>query len=399
MTRSIRASLAVTAAVMPLYVVRWRVGPIPTTLLESAILFTLALYVGALILERGPLPRRTPLDIPIGLFLVAGVIGVFVAPDHRGAVGIFRAYLLEPIAVYYVGVAVIRRPDDVYRILAVGAIGAAVFAAGEVLTLAHAVITNRVVLGHVDAVLGINPNSVALYLEPLIGLSTGFVAFAVGRRRWIAAGLLVLLTLAELATLSRGGILALGALVIGVILTIRSLRLRAAIMAGGIAGAILLTQLPLIGPRLQHALDPGRGTFDVRGDIWVATARMLRDHPIFGAGINAYQDTMAPYRKPFPILSPEPYPHNIFLTSWTELGILGMVAFTLIVGILVVRSFRALPGAAAWARPLLWGTGMAFVMVVVHGLVDSPYWKNDLSVEFWILAALAVVAQRAGRET
>ena len=44
-------------------------------------------------------------------------------------------------------------------------------------------------------------------------------------------------------------------------------------------------------------------------------------------------------------------------------------------------------------------TGAAFFMIAVHGLVDSPYWKNDLSVEFWILAALAVVAQRAGRET
>ena len=96
---------------------------------------------------------------------------------------------------------------------------------------------------------------------------------------------------------------------IGVILTIRSLRLRAAIMAGGIAGAILLTQLPLIGPRLQHALDPGRGTFDVRGDIWVATARMLRDHPIFGAGLRAYTRVVAPYVSSPSV--PQLHPHNV----------------------------------------------------------------------------------------
>ena len=29
---------------------------------------------------------------------------------------------------------------------------------------------------------------------------------------------------------------------------------------------------------------------------------------------------------------------------------------------------------------------------MVHGLVDSPYWKNDLSLEFWTLAAIEVVA-------
>jgi hypothetical protein len=35
----------------------------------------------------------------------------------------------------------------------------------------------------------------------------------------------------------------------------------------------------------------------------------------------------------------------------------------------------------------------------VHGLFDSPYWKNDLSVEFWLLAALEVVAIRGARAT
>jgi hypothetical protein len=33
-------------------------------------------------------------------------------------------------------------------------------------------------------------------------------------------------------------------------------------------------------------------------------------------------------------------------------------------------------------------------MWTVHGIVDSPYWKNDMSVEFWILAAIEVVVIR-----
>src|SRR5437667_343847 len=79
-----------------LYVLRWHIGPLPTTLLETMIWITLALYVFTLWRRRGPLPGRTPFDIPIALFLVAGVIGVIVPPDHRGALGIFRAYLVEP---------------------------------------------------------------------------------------------------------------------------------------------------------------------------------------------------------------------------------------------------------------------------------------------------------------
>jgi hypothetical protein len=41
------------------------------------------------------------------------------------------------------------------------------------------------------------------------------------------------------------------------------------------------------------------------------------------------------------------------------------------------------------------------VVFVVHGLVDSPYWKNDLSLEFWTLAAIEIVViaaiQRNGK--
>ena len=373
---------------MPLYIVRWRIGPLPTTLLETLILISLALYLAAVLIDRAPAPHRTPLDIPIALFLVAGAIGVFVAPDHRGALGIFRAYFIEPIAVYYVACALFAAPAAIDTLLLGWSVGAVLFALGEVATFAHAVAINAVVPGHVAAIFDINPNSVALYLEPLIGLAAGFVLFGQRRRRWIAAVLLAILVIAELATLSRGGLLALGALAVGGVLSVRAVWARVAILAGGLGAALALMQLPLIGPRLRHALDPGNGTFDIRGDIWVATARMLRDHPVFGAGLNAYQQTMVPYRRPFPLLAPEPYPHNIFLTNWTEVGVLGMLAFAAILGVLIVRPFRAFAQAAASHRPLLWGTGSAFVMVLVHGLVDSPYWKNDLSLEFWILAAV-----------
>ena len=101
---------------------------------------------------------------------------------------------------------------------------------------------------------------------------------------------------------------------------------------------------------------------------------------------------MAPYRLADSNLVPEPYPHNIVLTSWTELGILGALAFVYVLFSLAVRPWFFWRRASGIYRPLLWGTGAAFVMVAVHGLVDSPYWKNDLILEFWMLAALQVIA-------
>jgi O-antigen ligase len=117
---------------------------------------------------------------------------------------------------------------------------------------------------------------------------------------------------------------------------------------------------------------------------------MLRDHPLFGAGISGYQTVMRHYRTPN--LHPEPYAHNIFLTTWSEVGLIGLAAFAVILLGLLWRAARTFGSAQDLYRPLLWGIFGAWVVFIVHGLVDSPYWKNDLSLEFWILAALEVVA-------
>ena len=390
--RLTRWSMGLTVAAAPLYVLRWRVGPIPTTLLEMLILLTVGLYAITLIIERAPLPRRTGLEVPIALFLIAGAVAVFAAPDHRGALGIYRAYLLEPVAVYYVAVAILDSTAVVESLLAVWAVGAIVFSGVEILTVAYAVVTHSLNPGHAAAALGINPNSVAIYLEPVIAIAAGFALFGESRRRQAAIATLAIVLVAELATLSRGGLVSLAALAGIAIVTAANLRLRLAMIGASAVGVLAVLALPIISTRVEDTTSPTYGTLENRGRIWAATFRMLHDHPVLGAGLNAYQSTMAPYRLADRNLRPEPYPHNIFLTTWSELGLLGLVAFTWLFAMLLIAPWRALSRSAGIYKPILWGTGTAFAMLLVHGLVDSPYWKNDLSVEFWVLAALEAFA-------
>jgi O-antigen ligase len=379
---------------MPLYVVRWHVGPAPTTLLEILILATITLYSLTLIRHRAPKPRRTPYDIPIALFMLAAVVAVFIAPDHRGALGIFRAYIVEPIAIYYVVTAVFETAEAPQTLLAAWGAGTILFAIDEVFVFLRAFLSGGLIPGHAAAAFDINPNSVAMYLEPLIGVAAGFALFGRGRQRWAAIATLAFMLPAELATLSRGGLLALGILAVIAVLTVSSWPLRIALAVGAVVGAVLISFLPVVGSRVATALTPMTGTFFGRVGIWVVTLRMLRDHPVFGAGLNAYQTTVAPYRAVDPQLSPEPYPHNILLTTWSELGVLGLAAFAFILGSLIVRPWMSFSRAVGATRPLLWGLGAAFAMIAVHGMVDSVYWKNDMSLEFWVLAALQVVALR-----
>src|SRR5262245_14056641 len=130
-------ALGITAAAAPLYVVRWHVGPLPTTLLEVLILVTVGTYAVATLTAHAPRPTRTPLDLPIALLVFAGVIGIFVAPDHRGGLGIFRAYIAEPVVIYYAGVAVLARRRDVNTLLGAWTAGTVLFCLVDLLTFGH----------------------------------------------------------------------------------------------------------------------------------------------------------------------------------------------------------------------------------------------------------------------
>jgi len=74
-----------------------------------------------------------------------------------------------------------------------------------------------------------------------------------------------------------------------------------------------------------------------------------------------------------------------------ETGVLGVIAMA---WILIVAFRTAWHGSRSsdvnW-RAIEIGILLAMVAVVVHGLVDVPYFKNDLSLQFWTLLGLAWV--------
>src|SRR5260370_9982384 len=94
--------LYTTVGAMPLYVVRWKYGPLPTTLLETLIIVTVALYVIARWREGMRRPTRTWLEIPIVLLLVPAAISVEAASYHKGPLRLYPPSFVEPIAIFSV---------------------------------------------------------------------------------------------------------------------------------------------------------------------------------------------------------------------------------------------------------------------------------------------------------
>ena len=386
-TRYATMALGLTAAGLPLYVVRFKYGPISTTLLEGLVLATIALYLLGR-REEGTLRfRRTPYDVPILLLLVAGAGAVFVPPDRWHALGLYRAYFVEPVAIFYVA-ADLLRPSQVRRVLLSLAFGSSVFALLNVAAFFVSFVQGTFVLGSPPTALYTSGPEVAMYLEPPLALAAGFVLFADQRRnRLLALAWLAFLIPALTLTLSRGAYFAIAVLALVAIATSRA---RAWLSAALVVVVIALLQVPLIQRRLAGQFNLGDSATTIRGrlSIFSDTISMLREHPIFGNGLGGYHYL-------FRGTIPEIYPHNMWLTFWVEIGLLGMVAFAVIFFGLLYRGWRAYSHASGFYRALLWGVSGSLVLWGFHGLVDSPYWKNDMSVEFWILAALELIAIRA----
>jgi O-antigen ligase len=375
-------------------VIRWHVGPLPTTLLEVAILVTIAVFVIETIRQRSPIEWRGPLTPPAVLFIIAGAISVLVPANHWAALGLFRAYFLEPAAFFLILAAVASTPRRAGLILVGFAAG------GTVVAVSNAAVVLDAVRHHAldlmitpPVVIYQTANAVALYLIPLVAMAAAILVHGRGRpQRWLSGVFLAVALPACLLSFSRGGYLALAVLGIGLALSHRWAKI---LVPGALLAVLAVSQVPLIRQRIAYELHPLPGnTLDFRIRIWGQTLRMLSHNLVLGIGLGNYEQAMGPYWQD---LTHVIYPHNIVLNFWATTGLLGLVAF----GWLAIRAF--ILGWRGWRRhPEAWrpydlGVMLALTAMVVHGLVDVPFFKNDLSLEFWALLGILWAADRWSR--
>lgn len=382
---------AISAALAPAYVVRWHVGPLPTTLLEAAILLTVVVFAVETALRRLSIEWRGPLTLPAAVFLLAGAVSVVVSGDHRGALGLYRAYFLEPAAFCLI-VATICMTVHRAGVMLLG------FACGAVLVgVLNGAVVLQAIRNHVlnlattpPVVIYQTANDVALYLVPLIAIAGALLLYATTRVERLLSVTFLLITIpAVILSFSRGGYLALVAVGLGLALSHRRARLLVPVF---LVAFLALSQVPLIKPRIAYELHPVPGnTLDFRIRIWGQTLRLLSHHPVFGIGLSNYKQAMGPFWQDLPQVI---YPHNIALNFWAVTGLLGLVAFAWLTGQAFVMALKGWHRHSPEWRPYELGVFLFLIGMVVHGLVDVPFFKNDLSLQYWALLGLLWAARR-----
>jgi len=376
--------------------VRWRYGFYPTTLLETAIVLTVVVF--ALETWRGHLALqwRTAFTIPALLFILAGAISVLVAPSRTAGLGLYRAYIIEPIAFAFVLMHAVTTWRRALAVLSgFGVAGIVVGLANSILVIAALRAHTYDVTQTPPVVIYTTANALALFLGPLIAVAASLFLHGTSRQLRIGSGVFLLVAVPSmLFSFSRGGYLAMAAVGVGLALSHRRrwLLLAGLVIAGGLVSAI-----PPIFHRISIEFQNVGGTtlFGRAGriELWSATLKMLSHYPIFGAGLSGFAERIGPY---WNANHPERFidPHNIVLNFWVETGLLGLFAFAWLLVLVFRISWQGWKKSDSDWRPIFLGVLLAMVAIVVHGLVDVPYFKNDLSLLFWALAGIAAAGQK-----
>ncbi len=410
--------LALTIALLPSYLVRFTLFGVPTTLLEVLI------YLSALgLLITQPLAaiykrKKAVLQhygLAAGLFLLGSIIGLIIAPDKRQALGLFKAYIFDPMLFFVVLAAALQNKKHLQTLL-LALVGGGLLVGLSV--CANTTNSEGRALGIYILDNNPSPNYLALLLAPIATLSLGlFLLTKIDRWRWLTIVSYLVMTAALIFSGSRGGYLAT-AFGSGLVFLFW-LRTRLAevwqqplswltilfVAASLVLGGWLAR--PDLSPHPDHRTATSN---NLRYEIWQTTVRrIIPAHWLTGIGLGNYQDYFTELTKNqvnYPeYISPwARSPHNIFLTIWTNLGLLGLIG---LIGLLYLffsdnRLSDNQQNGNQSAQSIGLALNISMISLLVHGLVDSAYWKNDLSLLFWILIALSwhnhQLALSAGRE-
>jgi O-antigen ligase len=421
-------------ALLPTYLIRFTFFTIPLTLLELMILTAFAVWF----VKEGPNLKKAiknrsrrkkyPFWKELILILIASFIALVVAGFSNSALGIWKAYFFEPVLFFILAINVLRGKkgrEKMFNSLIFLALSVSLVAIYQKLTGNFipnefwANFETRRVVSWFSY-----PNAIGLLLAPLSALLLGYY-FSLPKRTNLKGSLkkiLVILTIGfSIISIyfakSEGALIAvLISFLLFFILSDKKKRKISFLI-------ILLTVASffIFKPLRNYIVDKA-SLNDLSGQIriqqWKETCQTFTGkNIILGNGLNSYQKAVEPFhqegifynfdnienfdaavwaskelqKKYWQPVEIYLYPHNIFLNFWTELGLLGLAAFVVLIFRAMFVSLKLYFSKSSIDKKqkyMALGIFSSLLVIVIHGMVDVPYFKNDLSVFFFVIIAL-----------
>ncbi len=323
-----------------------------------------------------PWIRRNSMALPAMVYLAVNAASIAWSIKARSTV-VFTVQLIELILLYPITFATIPRS---IRKIRVALITLVVLTTGE--GIAALLQFSSSASAHTTGTYlpGINKNALGSFLAA--GLVVACALWLGSHRRsrhWLLPAIGVL-AVSTIVSESRGAIIGAGVAVVAMGLMLGRRRLPALLV--GVALAVLYLAVIVPGEAQKTTEAGGYNSSLVRHISWQYAIREIEHQPWIGTGARTYEEALPP-----PIGGEIPDPNNLFLLTWAELGIPGMLALGFLLfrfAQLMVRC-RRLPGDASVVSVAAGGVALS---LIIHFQVDISWVRGETTLEFAMIGLM-----------
>lgn len=366
----------------PVYLIRFSIFIIPLNLLDILILLTIFIWIyeNKLSLRekiKSSSKKLLPILPPILLMLLGLLISSFLNNNILSELGIIKSWFILPLIFGFIIFNEIKKNQDFKKMTNI------IFYSAFFISLISIVyfLFEKITYDGRLAGFYLSPNHLAMIISPgiIIGLGNIFT----NRKINLNKALLILpIILTLFLTHSYGAWVAIFLSLI-IFLFIKNKKIIIAL----ILILLLFFMLENNSDKFEKITNlRENSSLNSRIAIWKSSAKILSDNWLWGIGPGNFQEKYLDYQKYFPPY-PEwavPQPHNIFLAFWLQAGLAGLIGFLYLISLWFTKTIKILISAKDFYQKNIILILTAIVSsTLIHGLIDTPYWKNDLALIFW----------------
>ncbi len=375
--------------------------PISKTIIEIASTLAIICYIVKKIIQREGI-SRTPLNLTILIYLTICFLSIFISTNPKISTRTFIGKIIQDVLFFFVlvdGLKSERRLRIFLYILFLSATLLGVdgiyqyFTHKDFIRNRPAIFVNRIFTTFPS------PNDFGCYLNAIIPfcVTIFFTKFRFKAERFIFAGLFTLLFTCLIMTVSKGAWFAFMASALFLGVWIYSIGLFFLLLTL----FIIITQ-PFYPQLIKERLGSLFFGFDASslGDpgsierkiFWQAGWKMFTSRPWIGLGLGTFMFNFKRFITQSYQYGPA-YAHNCYLQILSELGIIGLISFLIILILFFYKGIKTIiKSQKTFSWYILLGSIAALLGYSVQMAVDTIFYSLDLGLLFWILLGLGMAA-------
>ncbi len=368
-----------TIFALPSYLLRFSFFGLPANVLEVLILLCVIWRIFFYKKKtdcRLFFEKYKPFIFLAGLIFFGLIVSVWVNKNYAGGFGIIKSWFLLPV-LFSLVVGSVLKEDKIKNVFLAYYVSAFTIA---LISLGYFFLGWITYDGRLAGIFN-SPNYLAMYLAPaiFIGYQLFFIANSNRKLLFSISGAVILSVL--YLTFSYAAWVAIFIALIAVFILEKKISLKKAL-----AVLFLIIILFFSQANKSKFIDlvnfSERSSSQSRVMIWRSAEKMLEDNWFWGIGTGNFQEKYLGYQKYFPsyLEWAVPHPHSLYLAFWLYSGVFGLIGFLALLYFWFANILRTTKNPQLKFIAL----GIMFY-ILLHGLVDTTYFKNDLAVVFWML--------------